>query len=128
MLINYGRINSMELRSRNNLEKKLNLLSEEELELVSNFIDELDVNQDSLQGEETPEIPSQLMKKWKYLLENDEELDPLNPLSNREIETICQILSKENKTRPTGFAKGEFTIGDDFNDALPDEIVDEFYQ
>jgi len=30
------------------------------------------------------------------------------------------------RKRPTGLAKGEFVVPDDFNDPLPDDIIDSF--
>ncbi len=70
----------------------------------------------------------QAMDKWQYLIKNNQELDESKPLANAEIEIICQILSEENKTRPVGLAQGEFAVPDDFNDSLPEDILDSFYQ
>lgn len=61
------------------------------------------------------------------MLKNNRELDESQPLLDSEIKKICQILSQENKTRPVGLAKDEFTIAEDFNEALPNEILDLFY-
>ena len=68
------------------------------------------------------------MDKWQYLIKNNRELDESKPLANVEIEIICQVLSEENKTRPVGLAKSEFAVPDDFNDSLPEDILDSFYQ
>ena len=47
-------------------------------------------------------------------------------LTNEEIDNILQIYRQENKLRPWGLAKGEFVVPDDFNEPLPDEILDLF--
>jgi hypothetical protein len=47
-------------------------------------------------------------------------------LSNEEIEKIWQSYRQENKCRPLGLAKGKFKVPDDFNEPLPDEILDLF--
>lgn len=41
---------------------------------------------------------------------------------------ICQVYSQQNLKRPTGLCQGEFTISDDFNEPLSDDIIDLFYQ
>ena len=72
-------------------------------------------------------IDTQLIKKWEYLVNNNQEFDESTPLSNPEIESICQVLKEEDKTRPLGIARGEFSIPDDFKEPLPDDIVDLFF-
>jgi hypothetical protein len=47
-------------------------------------------------------------------------------LTNEEIDKVLQIYRQENKSRPSGLAKGEFVVPDDFNEPLPDEILDLF--
>lgn len=37
-------------------------------------------------------------------------------------------LRKAPKPRVSGSAKGDFVVPDDFNDPLPDEVLDEFYK
>ena len=49
-------------------------------------------------------------------------------LSNEEIDQICDLLAKQNQKRPSVFAEGEFTVPDNFNDPLPSEIMDSFYE
>jgi hypothetical protein len=109
------------IKLRNNLTKKLALLSDEQLKLVSDFLEQFDLQLNSI---ETEENQLQLIKKWEYLVNNNLEEDKSDPLSNNEIKMICQILIRDNKTRHLGLAKGEFTIPDDFNEPLPDEIID----
>ena len=48
------------------------------------------------------------------------------PITNEDIDRIVESYRKQNKPRPIGLAKGEFTVPDDFNDPLPDEILDLF--
>ena len=47
-------------------------------------------------------------------------------LTNEEIDKMLQMYRQENKLRPLGLAKGEFVVPDDFNEPLPDEILDLF--
>ncbi len=39
---------------------------------------------------------------------------------------LISIYSSSRKLRPFGLCTGEFTVPDDFNDALPENIVAEF--
>lgn len=34
----------------------------------------------------------------------------------------------DNKKRPSGLAKGEFSFPDSFNDPLPDDLINDFYK
>ncbi len=36
--------------------------------------------------------------------------------------------SGKKSTRPQGLAKGEFVVPDDFNEPLPEEILNQFYK
>jgi len=54
-------------------------------------------------------------------------MDNKNPLSENEIKIICQFLGQANQSRPVGLAKEEFAVPDDFNNPLPDEVLDLFY-
>ncbi|GEM_PF-1142619 len=47
-------------------------------------------------------------------------------LTNEEIEVILEEYRQENKGRPFGLCKGEFIVPDNFNEALPDEILELF--
>jgi hypothetical protein len=42
------------------------------------------------------------------------------------IDRVVESYRQQNKPLPIGLAKGEFTVPDDFNDSLPDEILDLF--
>jgi antitoxin (DNA-binding transcriptional repressor) of toxin-antitoxin stability system len=46
----------------------------------------------------------------------------------REDEAVAEMrpLSDSGALRPIGLAKGEFVVPDDFDDPLPDEILDRF--
>ena len=85
---------------RQELDRKLNNLSAEQLNSVRQFIDSIEDKQ--------PEI------------------NPEYPLTNEDIDRVVESYRQQNKQRPIGLAKGEFTVGDDFNDPLPDDILDLF--
>ena len=68
-----------------------------------------------------------LLQKWQYLSENGQELDPENPLTEAEIIQIRQLLHSLNQSCPVGLAQGEFTVPDNFNDPLPDDVLVSFY-
>ena len=61
---------------------------------------------------------------------NDEEPDSIREAEN--VDVIVTVLEAESvetaKTRrPFGLAKGEFVVPDDFDDPLPDEVLEKFY-
>ena len=85
---------------RKELDRKLNNLSPEQLDSVRQFVD-------SLEHQLTPAAPDY-------------------PLTNEDIDRIVESYRQQNKPLPIGLAKGEFTVTDDFNDPLPDEILDLF--
>ena len=85
---------------REELDRKLNNLSPEQLDSVRQFVD-------SLEHQLTP-------------------ADPDYPLTNEDIDRIVESYRQQNKQRPIGLAKGQFTVPDDFNAPLPDEILDLF--
>jgi hypothetical protein len=85
---------------REELDRKLNNLSPEKLNSVRQFVDSLD--------------------------DRDTVDDPEYPLTNEDIDRVVESYRQQNKQRPIGLAKGEFTVPDDFNDPLPDEILDLF--
>ena len=47
-------------------------------------------------------------------------------LTNEDIGRVIESYHQKNKPLPIGLAKGQFTVSDDFNDPLPDEILDLF--
>lgn len=85
---------------REKLDQKLNNLSPEQLDSVHQFVE-------SIEHQPPPANPDY-------------------PLTNEDIDRIVKSYRQQNKQRPIGLAKGEFTVGDDFNDPLPDEILDLF--
>ncbi len=85
---------------REELDRKLNNLSPEQLDSVRQFVE-------SLEHQPAPAAPDY-------------------PLTNEEIDRIVESYRQQNKPLPIGLAKGEFTVPDDFNDPLPDEILDLF--
>ncbi|MGL5944387.1 MAG: DUF2281 domain-containing protein [Waterburya sp.] len=84
---------------REELDRKLNNLSPEQLDSVRQFVES---------------IEHQPPGNTKY------------PLTNEDIDRIIESYRQQNKQRPIGLAKGEFTVPDDFNEPLPDEILDLF--
>ena len=85
---------------REKLDQKLNNLSPEQLNSVHQFVE-------SIAQDAPPENP-------EY------------PFTNEDIDRVIQSYRQQNKQRPIGLAKGQFTVPDDFNDPLPDEILDLF--
>jgi len=61
----------------------------------------------------------QLIDKWRNL-PSDKQQQVL-----KFVESLDQH-KLEIKQRPFGLCKGEFTVPDDFNESLPDEILDLF--
>lgn len=84
---------------REKLEQKLNNLSPEQLDSVHQFVESI---------EQSPSA------------------NPDYPLTNEDIDRVVESYRQQNKPLPIGLAKGEFTVPDDFNDPLPDEILDLF--
>ncbi|MEL6438098.1 MAG: DUF2281 domain-containing protein [Cyanobacteria bacterium J06621_8] len=85
---------------REELNRKLNNLSPEQLDSVHQFVESLE--------HQSPSADSDY------------------PLTNEDIDRVVESYRQQNKPLPIGLAKGEFTVPDDFNDPLPDEIIDLF--
>ncbi len=85
---------------REELAQKLDKLSTEQLKSVRQFVEFLEYQKHSVTIE--------------------------TPITNEDIDRIVESYRKHNKPLPIGLAKGEFTVPDDFNDPLPDEILDLF--
>ena len=85
---------------REELDRKLNNLSPEQLDSVRQFVE-------SFEHQSSP-------------------ADTDYPLTNEDIDRIVESYRQQNKPLPIGLAKGEFTVPDDFNAPLPDEILDLF--
>jgi hypothetical protein len=76
-------MNAKMLKTR--LIEKINTLSEEQLKLIADIINQFDESSNSeiMTAEE-----SQAMKKWEYLIQHNKEIDKADPLSNEEINFI----------------------------------------
>lgn len=85
---------------KDEINRKLNNLSLAQLQSVNQFLE-------SLEHQPTP-------------------ANPEYPLTNEDIDRIVESYRQQNKQRPIGLAKGQFIVPDDFNDPLPDEILDLF--
>lgn len=85
--------------TREELNRKLNNLSSEQLNSVYQFVESL---------------------------EHEQPMQNEIPVTNEDIDRVVESYRRQNKPLPIGLAKGEFTIPDDFNDPLPDEILDLF--
>jgi hypothetical protein len=110
---------------KNSLIEKIKHLSVDQLKLVENLVNQFDLTSNSV---EMTLQESQAMEKWEYLVKHHQEMDDTNPLSNEDITLIRQFFKKQNKTIPLDLPKAEIFIADDFNDPLPDDIIDLFYQ
>jgi hypothetical protein len=105
--------------------KKMPIELQEEVFNYAQYLRSKLNNQTSLKSLTAKEL--EIMKKWEYLLEYDQELDTENPLDDSELEVVRQVLSRQNKTRPNVPKKEEIYIAEDFNAPLPDDIIDSFY-
>ena len=85
---------------REELDRKLDKLSTEQLNSVCQFVEFLEYKQQSVKTG--------------------------TPMTNEDIDRIVESYRQQNKPLPIGLAKGEFVVPDDFNDPLPDEILDLF--
>ena len=85
---------------REKLDRKLNNLSPEQLNSVHQFVESIEHQQPSA--------------------------NPEYPLTNEDIDRVVESYRQQNKPLPIGLAKGQFTVPDNFNDPLPDEILDLF--
>ena len=101
---------------REKLDRKLNNLSPEQLNSVCQFVESME-RKKSANSESSAKLAS-----------NPEDYEHLNnlPETNEDIDRVVESLRKQNKLLPIGLAEGEFTVPDDFNDPLPDEILDLF--
>lgn len=96
----YDHSQNPDLRDR--LHQKLEQLSTEQLDSVWQFIKFLEYQRTNVQME--------------------------NLTTDTEIEQIIQSYRQHNKLLPIGLANGELNVPDDFNEPLPDEILDLFEQ
>lgn len=82
------------------LQQKLARLSPEQLNAVGQFVEFLEYKEQPSKSE--------------------------TPITNEDIDRVVATYRRENKPLPIGLAKGEFVVPEDFNDPLPDEILDLF--
>jgi hypothetical protein len=116
-------MNDVELRQC--LIEKLGILSPDNINLIWQFVD--DLNHEQASNKSDNYLIEKALQKWQFLIKNNQEMDRKNPLSENEIKIICQFLGQANQSRPVGLAKEEFAVPDDFNNPLPDEVLDLFY-
>lgn len=96
-------------------------------EQILTLVKQLPIEEKIKLTKEIEKDTQQIIKKWQYLLKNHEELDPQNPLSNEEIDVICEYLKQQNKPRPTIETETKINVYDNFNEPLPDDILNSFY-
>ena len=89
---------------------------------MTNIREELNRKLDNLSTEQLSSV-YQLVESLEY--EQQPKQDEL-PVTNEDIDRIVESYRKQNKKRPIELAKGEFIVPDDFNAPLPDEILDLF--
>ena len=72
--------------------------------------------------------PEQLDSVHQFVesIEHSPSVNLEQPMTNEDIDRVVESYRQQNKPLPIGLAKGEFTVPDDFNDPLPDEILDLF--
>ena len=86
--------------TKEKLQRKLDRLSAEQLNAVGQFVEFLEYKQQPVESK--------------------------TPMTNEDIDRVVESYRQQNKPLPIGLAKGEFVVPDDFNDPLPDEILDLF--
>ena len=101
--------------TKEELDRKLNNLSPEQLNSVCQFVEFIEYKQYATKTE--PE---------KDFTEENEANLPYPPETNEDIDKIVEYYRRQNKPLPIRLTKGEFTVPDDFNDPLPDKILDLF--
>jgi peptidoglycan hydrolase CwlO-like protein len=72
---------------------------------------------------------TQINSVWQFVESLECQNNPIEietPTTNEEIGRIIESYRQQNKLLPLGLAKGEFVVPDDFNEPLPDEILDLF--
>ena len=100
---------------REKLNRKLNNLSPEQLNSVCQFVELIEREKSQIESASRSASNPQNYEHLKNL-----------PKTNEDIDKVVESLRKQNKLLPIGLAEGEFTVPDDFNDPLPDEILDLF--
>jgi hypothetical protein len=70
-------------------------------------------------------LPFEIGQKLKVIIIPDDLEVDLD--ENAQIDAVMQQYHQAGKLRPVGLCAGEFVVPDDFNEPLPDEIIDLFY-
>lgn len=71
------------------------------------------------------DLPFSSGQKLQVIIVADESEVSLD--ENTAIEAVRQQYRQEGKLRPFGLCAEYFTVPDDFNEPLPDEVIDLFY-
>lgn len=71
------------------------------------------------------ELPFPVGQKIQVIIVADESGVSLD--ENAQIDSLMQQYHQAGKLRPFGLCAVEFVVPDDFNQPLPDEIIDLFY-
>lgn len=87
-----------------------------DFEQILTLVKQLPIEEKIKLSQEIEKDTQQIIKKWEYLREND------------EIDGICEYLKQQNKPRPTIETEIKINVSDNFNDPLPDDILNSFYQ
>lgn len=98
-----------------------------EFEQILTLVKQLPIEEKIKLSQELEKDTQQIIKKWEYLRENNHELDPQNPLSNQEIKIIRHYFKQQNKPIPNVQPEAKINVPDDFNEPLPDDILNSFY-
>ncbi|WP_254568916.1 hypothetical protein [Oscillatoria sp. HE19RPO] len=70
-------------------------------------------------------MPFSAGQKLQVIIVANESEVSLN--ENTAIDAVNKQYHQEGKLRPFGLCAGEFTVPDDFNEPLPDAVIDLFY-
>ena len=91
------------------------------LKVVTNIKEELHCKLNNLSTE-------QLNSVYEFVdsLEDKQPIEDEIPATNEDIDRIVESYRQQNKPLPIGLAKGKFVVPDDFNNPLPDEILNLF--
>ncbi len=85
-------------------------------------------NTEELQQKLARLSPEQLNAVGQFVefLEYKQQPAKSDPMTNEDIDRVVASYRQQNKPLPIGLAKGEFVVPEDFNDPLPDDILDLF--
>jgi len=72
------------------------------------------------------DLPFPVGQKIQVIIVADDESE-VSLDENAQIDAVMQQYHQGGKLRPFGLCAGEFVVPDDFNEPLPEEIIDLFY-